>query len=101
MEELKRPELIVAGKWMATFSAAIGTVILLAFFILKARALMLLGLFYIYFATAINGLFFLLLLLECFRQKNHWQKIAAVMFFMLLNIPLSIFYCFLALNSNF
>jgi hypothetical protein len=99
-EEIKRPELIETGKYMAMFSAAIGTIILLAYFALKVDELMFVGLFYIYFATAINGIFFLVLLLECFRQKEHWRKIAATMFFMLLNIPLSIFYCFLALNLN-
>lgn len=99
-EEIKRPELIETGKWMSVISAAIGTVILLAYFVLKADVLMFIGLFYIYFATAINGIFFLVLLLECFRQQDHWRKITATMFFMLLNIPLSIFYCFLALNFN-
>jgi len=97
-EEIKRPELIGIGKWMAVYSAAIGTIILLAYFALKVDKLMFVGLFYIYFATVINGVFFLVLLLECFRQQNHWRKIATIMFFMLLNIPLSIFYCFLALN---
>jgi hypothetical protein len=99
-EEIKRPELIKTGKYMAMFSAAIGTIILLAYFALKVDELMFVGLFYIYFATAINGIFFLVLLLECFRQQEHWRKIAVTMFFMLLNIPLSIFYCFLALNLN-
>jgi hypothetical protein len=99
-EEIKRPKLIETGKWMAVFSAAIGTIILLTYFALKVNELMFVGLFYIYFATAVNGIFFLVLLLECFRQQEHWRKIAAIMFFMLLNIPLSIFYCFLALNLN-
>ncbi|TCD26249.1 hypothetical protein EZ456_14655 [Pedobacter psychrodurus] len=100
LEEIKRPKLIETGKWMSVFSAAIGTIILLAFFALKVDVLMFIGLFYIYFATAINGIFFLILFFECFRQQDHWRKIAAIMFFMLLNIPLSIFYCFLALNFN-
>jgi len=99
-EEIKRPKLIETGKWMAALSAAIGTIILLAYFALRINELMFVGLFYIYFATVINGVFFLVLLLECFRQQNHWRKIAAIMFFMLLNIPLSILYCFLALNLN-
>jgi hypothetical protein len=97
-QEIKRPELIETGKWMAVCSASIGTIILLAYFALKVNELMFIGLFYIYFATVINGIFFLVLLLECFRQQNHWRKIATIMLFMLLNIPLSIFYCFLALN---
>jgi len=100
METLKRPELINIGKWMAISSAAIGTLILLAFFASKATELMFIGLFYIYLATAVNGIFFLVLLFECFRQKEYWQKIAATMLIMLFNIPLSLFYCFLALNSN-
>jgi hypothetical protein len=98
MEELKRPELIETGKWMAVVSAVVGTIILVTFFILRADELAFTGILYIYFATAINGMFFLVLLIECLIQKNHWRKIAAVMFIMLLNIPLSIFYCFLALN---
>lgn len=100
MEEIKRPELIEIGKWMAILSASIGTAILLIFFALKAPELMLIGLLYIYFAIVVNGIFFLVLLFECFRQKDHWRKIAAVMAYMLLNIPLSICYCFLALNYN-
>lgn len=99
-KEIKRPKLIETGKWMAMVSAVIGTIILLTYFALKVNELMFVGLFYIYFATAINGIYFLVLLLECFRQQDHWQKIGAIMFFMLLNIPLSIFYCFLALNLN-
>jgi len=99
-EEIKSPKLIETGKWMAVCSATIGTFILLAFFALKVNELMFVGLFYIYFATAINGVFFLVLVLECFRQQNHWRKIAAIMLLMLLNIPLSIFYCFLALNFS-
>jgi len=100
MEEIKRPELIETGKWMTIISASIGTIILLTYFALKVDELMFVGLLYIYLATIINGIFFLVLLLECFRQKDHWRKIVAIMFLMLLNIPLSIFYCFLALNSN-
>lgn len=100
MDEIERPELIEIGKWMAMISASIGTIILLTYLALNAYELMFVGLFYIYFATAINGIFFLVLLLECFRQKDHWRRIAVIMFFMLLNIPLSIFYCFLALNFH-
>jgi|GEM_PF-1066461 len=96
--QIKRLKLVEIGKWMAVISAAIGTLILLAYFVLELNELMFAGLFYIYLAALVNGVFFLILLRECFRQQAYWRKIAATMFFMLLNIPLSLFYCFLALN---
>lgn len=99
-KEIKRPLLIETGKWMAVLSAAIGTIILLAYFALKVSEMMLVGFIYIYFAAAINGLFFLVLLLECFRQQNHWRKIVATMIIMLLNIPLVIFYILIVSYFN-
>jgi len=101
MEEIRKNKLIEVGKWMAALSTAIGTVILLAYLVFKADTIAFSGIIYMYIATVVNGIYFLVLLLECFRKPNDWRKPAAMMLIMLLNIPLSVFYCYLALTIKF
>ncbi|TDG36573.1 hypothetical protein EZJ43_08650 [Pedobacter changchengzhani] len=101
---MKKPEeskIIQISKKVAVCSTGIGTLILLAFLITKADLLMPFGLCYILIAIVINGVFALLLVIECLSNLIHWRKYIATIIFMLVNIPLSIFYCYIALNLKF
>ncbi|RDC58295.1 hypothetical protein DU508_05000 [Pedobacter chinensis] len=96
MNNSTEPQIIDTCKRLASRSAILGTLIFVCFAIIRIPEMMFFGLMYILFAGLINGIFFIALAVSCFTNKAYWQKIVATMIFMLANIPLSIFYSFLA-----
>lgn len=96
MENTKKYKIITIAKKVAIYSTTIGTIILVGFLIAKSEILILFGLCYILTATIINSVFLILLFIACLRNIKQWRKFVAMMIFMLLNIPLSIIYCYIA-----
>lgn len=101
MEEIKEPQMIYIGKKLAYYSALIGTIILIAYLISHAEFLIGLGLVYVLSALVINGIFLLVLLLELMYNTAYWRAYTIAIICMLLNIPLSFFYLFLATHPIF
>ena len=91
------PQIIDTCKRLTKITAIIGTVIFVLFIISGIKELSIAGLMYIGFAGLINGIFLIALAIASFIHKIYWRKILATIVFMLANIPLSIFYCFIAL----
>ena len=99
MNEPTEPQIIDTCKRLTKISAIIGTGIFMLFIISGIKELSIVGLMYIGFAGLINGIFLIVLAIAGFIHKIYWHKILATVAFMLANIPLSIFYCFIALKS--
>jgi len=97
MNSQAEPQIVNQCRQLAIISASIGTTIFL-FFLLFRGETPILGLGYLLIAALIKGIFFTVLAISCYTHKQYWRKIVATMIFMLANIPLSIFYCFMALK---
>ena len=99
MGEQAEPQVIDTCMWLGKISSITGKAFFLLFIISSVKKLSVVGLMYIGFAGLIDGIFLIVLLVVGFMYRIYWHKILAPMFFMLANIPLCIFYCFIALKS--
>lgn len=99
MSKKTEPQIIDTCKRLTKISAIIGTTIFVLFIISGIKELSIVGLMYIGVAGLINGIFLIVLVIAGFIHKIYWHKILATIVFMLANIPLCIFYCFIALKS--
>jgi len=98
MNEKDQLEIIEISKKTAKFSAIIGTIILFAFLLSKNNLLAPIGIFYIFLAAIINGVLFMALFILAILSKTNRYEIITTMLILLINIPLSILYGFIAIT---
>ena len=84
------------GRMVALGSFAIGTFILLLYLLSKKESLMIIGFYYVLLAGVVNSLVFLLVVFSLFKAKNK-KRVLATLGIMLINIPFSTAYFFLAM----
>ncbi|SER87266.1 hypothetical protein [Pedobacter rhizosphaerae] len=98
MKITEKLNLINAGKKSALYSAIGGSVILLIFMLTKANVMIGVGLYYIGVAFIINSILLLGILLELILNLRYWAKYITTIIYLVLNIPLCIGFCTIALQ---
>ncbi|NNT71732.1 hypothetical protein HKT18_05820 [Flavobacterium sp. IMCC34852] len=88
--------------YLALGSFAIGTIILLFYMLFPGlMQLLVIGFFYVLFASLFNGVVLLNLLYQfCIYPKDR-EVLAIKMLIMLANIPIAILYFFIAMHQNY
>ncbi|WP_421940368.1 hypothetical protein [Pedobacter sp.] len=97
---MKNINLTYIGKKIAYFSSITGTVILVLFLLSKSELFVTAGLYFLLTAFIINSLLFLCILLEFLGKPADWRVYLVTMLRMLINIPLSILYCHVAISFH-
>ena len=88
--------------YLALASFTIGTFILLLYLLFpRAENLLILGFFYVLFASLINGIVFLKLLFQFCVHAAERETLAIKMLIMLANIPIAILYFYIAMHQNY
>jgi hypothetical protein len=85
------------GKSTALLSFLIGTLIMLGFFITGEFKLAVIGLFYILIIGSINVIILIAILIKTFKNPENKKPLFVTCLLMLLNIPVMLSYCWLAL----
>lgn len=94
------PLILNVAKKCARISLLTGIGIFLFFAISRNGELMILGLFYIFFACLANGFILLALLLHLVNHCTWQKKIFYTALIMLSNIPIAIFFAWLAIQIS-
>lgn len=101
MKENIEPQMIAIGKKVARYSAISGTFILLTFLISNRLEIAFFGLAFVFLAAITNGIIVFILVIELIYNIDYRQRIAAVILYMLLNIPLTIVYFLIVRSITF
>ncbi|WP_284653348.1 hypothetical protein [Flavobacterium terrisoli] len=88
--------------YLAIGSFAIGTLILLLYLLFQDNGyLLIIGFFYVLFASLFNGLVLLNLLYRFCIYPNDRETLAIKMLIMIANIPIAILYFYIAMQQNY
>lgn len=89
------------GRLTAAWSFIIGTILFLSYQITNRSILLPIGLYYIFFAFIINIIVLLVLIVSVLNDRENWISHLKVIGFLLLNIPVTLFYLFIMNFLNY
>ncbi|WP_298548224.1 hypothetical protein [uncultured Aquimarina sp.] len=96
IQSINRNALIIA-----TFSFLLGTILLLLHLITYWDKVIIIGLFYVLIAAALNGITFIGLLANTIINHHYYKENLTTISIFLLNIPITIGYFLIVVNNPF